>query len=648
MGGGSGFRGATLLVVLTVLAYLPALRCGFIWDDDFYVTANPALRSGAGLRRIWTEPGWQLRQYYPLAFTGLWAEYHLWGLHPLGYHLVNVLLHALNAVLLWRVLRRLDPAPAAFGAGPGAWCAAAIFALHPVQVESVAWITEFKNVSSATFSLLAVLAFLRSRPLSASGTAALRDWRFDVLGFLLFVCGLLCKTAVCCLPVALAALLWWKLDRIEKRDVLALIPWFVASLTLGLVTVAVETHSAETSTTQGALSILQRGLLSGRALCFYAGKVFWPHPLTFIYPRWKVDTSVPWQYWFPVGALVVVAGLWLLRRRLGKGPVTGVACFAVMLLPVLGFSDIYFFRYSYVTDHFQYLACSGLIAVAVGAGTTLVDRAGPRGRQWGTLGAGVVLVVLGVSTWRQTHTYKDLETLWRDTLAKNPNAWIAHTNLGVVLADQGKVTEAITEYKAALSIDPNSPEAHFNFGNALLHEGDLHSAVQQWEETVRINPDHADAQHNLGRALLGFGKPWEAAEHCQEALRLNPDDAEAHNYLGNALLALGKTQEAIEQWEQAVRFRPDYADAHNNLGVAFAQAGRLQQAIEQFDLVLLATPGDPVVHYNLGLALEQSGKIQDAIVNYERALSLKPDYPAARNRLASLRARLVSPPAAGP
>jgi len=630
-----GICGAILLMLLTVAVYLPALRGGFIWDDDFYVTENQALRSVDGLAKSWTQPGLRQQQYYPLAFTGLWVQYHLWGLRPFGYHLVNVLLHALNAVLLWRVLRRLDV--------PGSWWAAAIFVLHPVQVESVAWVTEFKNVSSGAFSLLSLLAFLRFRPLSASAATASRDWRFYAPALLLFVCALLCKTAVCCLPVAMMVVLWWKLDRVTKTDILALIPWFAASLTLGLVTMAVETHSTATGVTRGTSSIVHGTLLAGRALWFYAGKVFWPHPVTFIYPRWNVDGTAPRQYLFPLAALAVLVGLWLLRRRLGKGPLAGVACFAVMLLPVLGFCDIYFFRYSYVTDHFQYLACIGLMTVAVSAGATMADRAGQSGRRWGTLGAGIVLLVLGVATWRQTHVYKDLETLWRDTLTKNPNAWIAHNNLGTVLEKTGRTQEAIAQYEQAVRLEPGYAEAQYNLGTLLGEAGRLTEAVEHLEQAVRIKPDYVEAEHNLAKALMILGKTREAAAHYEEALRLNPGDAEAEYSLGNALLALGNSQEAIEHWQRAVHLRPDYAEAHNNLGAAFARAGRFQEAIEQFDSVLRVTPDDAEAHYNLGLALEQAGRIVDAVGHYEQALRLKPDYVTARNRLAWLRRKGFRP-----
>jgi tetratricopeptide (TPR) repeat protein len=590
--------GAALIVLLTVLAYLPALDGGFIWDDDFYVTANQALRSVEGLGKIWTRPGMRHQQYYPLSFTGLWLEYHLWDLRPFGYHLVNILLHAANALLLWSVLRRLDV--------PGSWWAAAIFALHPVQVESVAWITEFKNVTSATFSLLALLAFLRFRPLPATGKNAGGDGRFHALAILLFVCGLLCKTAVCCLPVVLAVLMWWKLERFTWRDVGMLVPWFGASLALGLITVRAEWWMPEGEPAGLALSMAQRVVLAGRALWFYAGKLFWPYPLAFVYPRWNLEASTLWSDPFPLTALAVVAALWLLRRRIGKGPLAGAACFAVMLAPVLGFFDIYYFQFSYVADHFQYLGCVGLIALAVGAGATLADRAGRRGRELGCLAAAVVLLGLGGSTWRRTHVYRDRETLWRDTLAKNPSTWLAHNNLGIELQDSGRTREAIEHFEQALRLKPDCVNAHYNLANALWQTGRRREAMGHWEEALRIAPRYAEAHNNFGNALLEQGRTAEAIAQYEQVLALNPEHAGAHNNLGNALLAAGRPVEAIAQYEAALRAGLDTAD----------------------------------VHYNLGIALEQAGRTQQALAQYGEALRIAPDFAPARNGIARLRTGL--------
>ncbi|HUJ72967.1 MAG TPA: tetratricopeptide repeat protein, partial [Verrucomicrobiae bacterium] len=489
--------GAALIIVLTVLAYLPALHGGFVWDDDFYVTENPTLRSLDGLRQIWTQPGIRSQQYYPLSFSGLWAQYQLWKLQPFGYHLVNVLLHALNSILLWQVLRRLDLS--------GAWLAAAVFAVHPITVESVAWITEFKNVLSGMFTLLSLLAFLQFRPLSLPETVVTRDWRFYAPAILLFVCALLSKTAVCCLPVVIVVLIWWKQERVSRPDVLTVVPWFIASLVLGLLTVRVESPTPDADGTGPTLSILHAILLAGRALWFYAGKVFCPRQIAFIYPRWEIDARAPWQYLFPLGALVVLVALWVLRRRVGKGPLTGVLCFVAMLLPVLGFFNIFFFRYSYVTDHFQYLACIGLIAPAVSAATSTFQRAGPRVRRLGILAAIAVVLRLGVSTWGQAHIYQNLETLWRDAIAVNPRAMIARNNLGLVLYGQLQYRQAIDCFEQAVRVDPNFAEAQYNLGLVLTEIGQYSNALTHMRSALQSAPRFAKAENGLGFALLQLG-----------------------------------------------------------------------------------------------------------------------------------------------
>ena len=432
--------GAALIILLTVAAYIPAMHAGFIWDDDFYVTANPTLRSLGGLAAIWLKPGATI-QYYPLVFTSFWVEHHLWGLHPFGYHLVNILLHAINAVLLWRVLQRLEI--------PGAWWAAAIFALHPVNVESVAWITERKNTLSGLFYLLAALAWLRYRPLTTSESAREPDWRYYWLALALFACALFSKTVTCSLPAVLMLVIWWKTGRLDKRDGLALAPWFGLGILSGLVTRWMEQRAGA----HGAyweLSFVQRCLVAGRALWFYAGKLFWPRQFTFVYPRWEIDARAAWQYTFPLAALVVLAALWLLRSRIGRGPLAAVLCFAGTLVPALGFFDVYPFRYSFVADHFQYLACIGLITLTTSAVTVIGRRITDEGRRFdGTSAAAALLLILGATTWSQAHIYQNEEILWRDTLAKNPDASIAHNNLGIELQNMGRLPEAIEQLEQA-------------------------------------------------------------------------------------------------------------------------------------------------------------------------------------------------------
>ncbi len=623
---------ALVLAVLTFVAYQPVWHAGFIWDDDHYVTENRALRSLDGLQGIWSKPGTTV-QYYPLVFTSFWVEHQFWRLQPLGYHLVNVLLHALNAILLWRVLRRLQI--------PGAWWAAAIFALHPVTVESVAWITERKNVLSCLFYLLAVLAYLRFRPLTGTRATGAMDWRFYplVVGFSL--CALLSKTVTCSLPAVLLLVVWWKTGRVGKRDALALAPLFILGAALAWMTMGMEKRAGAVGE-EWALSSVQRCLVAGRALWFYAGKLVWPRQLTFIYPHWDIDAGVWWQYAFPVAAVAVLVALWRLRSRVGRGPLVAVLCFGGTLVPALGFFDVYPFRYSYVADHFQYMACIGLIALAVGAGATISQRGGPRGRAVGSLVGAVVLLALGVGTWQQAHVYQNLETLWGDTLAKNPGSWMAHTNLSILLCQEGRTEEAIWHCEQALRIRPNYANGHNNLGMALVQAGRPEEAIRQYEQALKINPEFAMAENNLGACLIRLGRVQEAIRQFEQALRITPDDAEAQNNLGNALLQDGKLQDAIWHYEQALRLKPDFTVAQNNLGMAFAREGRMQEAMEHWEQALRIKPNFAEAHFNLGAALGQAGRFKDAIGHYEQALRSKPDYPGVQNNLAWLLATLAA------
>jgi tetratricopeptide (TPR) repeat protein len=618
--------GCALIVLLTLVAYLPALRGGFVWDDNEYVTENQTLRSFDGLEQIWLKPE-ATPQYYPLVFTSFWAEYHLWKLHPFGYHLVNVLLHALSAILLWRVLRRLKL--------QGAWWAAAIFALHPIQVESVAWITERKNVLSGVFYFLALLAYFRFRtPKEEAAAVRRRDWRFYRLVIGLFLCALLSKTVTLSLPAVILLLVWWKTGRLEKQDVLELAPLFVMGAGLGLVTAWLEKHHVGASGAEWALSLGQRCLLAGRALWFYAGKLFWPRQLTFIYPRWEIDAGAWWQYVFPVAAVVVLSALWLLRQRIGRGPLVAVLCFAGTLAPALGFMDVYPFRYSFVADHFQYLACIGLITLAASAGATICKRAGGWSEYVGVLTVAAVLMMLGASTWRQCHVYRDLETLWRDTLAKNPGAWLAHNNVGVALASQGKLSEAMAEYTAALRANPDFAESHYNMGNALASQGKLLEAVAEFREAVRDKPKYASAHYNMGNALASQGKVSEAVAEYREALRINPDNVKGHNNLGAALASQGKLSEAMAEYTAALRINPDFAEAHNNLGLALAGQGRLAEATAEYTAALRSKPDYAEAHYDLGVALVRLGRVQEAIGHLQQAVRIQPDSAAAHYNLA--------------
>ncbi|MCH2169463.1 tetratricopeptide repeat protein [Myxococcota bacterium] len=504
--------GAALLA-LTLCTYAPSLSNGFIWDDDAYVTENDTLPDPSGLSRIWFEFG-ATPQYYPLVHTTFWLEYRAWGLSPRGYHAVNLLLHALAVLLAWRVMVKLEV--------PGAWAVAAIFAVHPVHLESVAWVTERKNVLSAVFYLAAALAYLRFAGIgrdSAPGNLSPAVWY--ALAWLAFLGALLSKTVAGSLPAALLLVVWWKRGRIARGDVIALLPFFVAALSLGAVTLWMEEHRVGATGPEWDLSPVERLLIAGRAVVFYLGKLVWPVDLSFVYPRWRIDASLGWQYLFPLAVASGLAILWWARRVVGRGPLVAALFFGGTLVPALGFFDVYPMRYSFVADHFQYLASLGPIGLGVAAVNRWVTPLGGRGRAMA--GASLVLVLLCLSTlsWRRLPVYEDLESLWTATLETNPDAWMASYNLGNLRRRQGREREAIELYRAALSSKPDHSEAHNNLATSLGRQGDLDEAIYHYRRAIHADPDYLLAHVNLARVLELRGFRKEAARHRREAKRID-------------------------------------------------------------------------------------------------------------------------------
>jgi Tfp pilus assembly protein PilF len=568
---------AVALLMVTLAAYRPAWNGKPIWDDERHIT-RPELRSMGGLVRIWTNPK-TTAQYYPLAHTVFWLEYHLWGNSPLGYHLLNILLLLFSALLLVKIFRRLNV--------PGAWLIAAIFALHPVQVESVAWITELKNTLSGVFFLSTTIAYLKfdnERTKRSYASAA---------G--LFILGLMSKSVIAILPMSLLALFWWKRGKISwKNDIVPLLPFFVAGIVYGLFTAWVERKFIGAEGSAFTFTIIERCLIAGRATWFYLSKIFFPVNLIFMYPRWNVNQVVWWQYLFPVAALTLAGILWLLRNR-SRAPLATFLCFTVTLFPVLGFFNVYPFRFSFVADHFQYLACIGPIAISVvGIRSALgwLPEGVPRFLR--PIFYLIILLTLGVLTRQQSGMYADAETLYTTTIRKNPDCWMAHNNLGLLLANSGRTSEAIAHYQKALETNPNYAQVHNNLGLLLAEAGRTDEAMVHYLKALEINPNSAEVHANLGILLTNIGQVDEAMAHYQKALEINPNYAKAHNNIGNRLMELGRIDEAMAHYLRALEINPDYGSALKNLAVAFVQKKHPAQAVPllQRALALAKSAGD--------------------------------------------------------
>jgi len=604
---------AGVIVAVSVLVYWPALSGGLLWDDAEHIT-GPELRSLHGLARIWFEVG-ATQQYYPVLHTAFWVEHGLWGNATLGYHLVNVLLHATSAWLFGLSLRRL--------AVPGTWWAALLFALHPVCVESVAWIAEQKNTLSLAFALAALLVYLSFDGRRTRGSYGLASG--------LFLLALLSKSVTATLPAALLVILWWRRGSLGwRRDVAPLIPWLTAGAAFGLFTAWVEQRYIHATGAAFDLSLAQRCLLAGRAIWSYLGKLVWPADLSFIYPRWRLDAGAVGQYGFPLAALAVLFGVWMLRART-RAPLAAALLFGGTLFPALGFFNVYPFRFSFVADHFQYGACLSIMALA-GAGLAWLGAERRRWLGW-TLGI-LLLGALGKLTWSQAGMYRDAETLYRTTLQRNPDCWLAHNNLGGVLMAAGRTAEAGGHFEQALRLNPLYLEAQYNLAVALGALGRRDEAIAAYTAVVQSAAGYANADYNLGILLLDAGRPGEALVHFKAAQRIRPDDPQVAYHVGLTWTQLGQPEKAEEPFAQALQLRPEYAEAENGWGYALLVQGRYEDAAARFTRALQLSPDRPDFHLNLGLALAATGRFDRAIAEFRAALRINPDYPEAHQALA--------------
>jgi tetratricopeptide (TPR) repeat protein len=662
------------LAAAALIAFFPALRSGFIWDDDEYIQNNVQLRSAGGLGHIWTQAGAVGRyiwfshhadpavnldrlwlhatvepQYYPLTHTTFWVEYHLWGLSPLGYHLDNLLLHVLSSLMLWRLLARL--------AVPGAFAAAVLFAVHPMQSESVVWATERKNVLSGLLyflSLWAYLRFLDFPPLPENRErAGVRAILWYLLSLLLFAMALLSKSVTATLPAAILIVLWWKRGRVTLRDFLPLLPMFILGIAMGSLTGWMEKHVVgAVGPAFDWLTPTDRLCIAGRAIWFYLCKLIWPTKLTFIYPHWQIDPRVhPWLLLFPISAAAGLLALWLLRGRLGRAPLAAMLFFVVTLGPALGLVNVFPMRYSFVADHFAYLAIIGpLTLLAAAISRYLRPRIG-----YSLLGV-VALGLCGLSSL-QSRNYFNSMTLWQDTLAKNPDSPMAHANYADELRAHGAMDQAQAQYERAMQLRddptdrigvgqcyfgrgdfvtalkwyraaavsmPDYPErvlhqfrtrAFFQIGTACdalaeqaandpaLASSYRKQAIAAYEKAIEIYPLNVDAMTNLAAVLIAQHQLPQAIEECHRALDVDPDSVPALTNLGDALLAQYRLDDAMAQYLRVLQIEPLNANAINNVGAILAEQGQLDQAIAQFELALQIDPQFDKAHRNLLAAL---------------------------------------------
>jgi tetratricopeptide (TPR) repeat protein len=611
---------AALLVLACAWIFRPALHGGWIWDDLAEVAHNSVLRDPAGLRKIWFAPAGV--DYFPLKTTVQWIEWRLWGGHVEGYHALNIALHALGAILLWRVLARLGVVRAWFGG--------LLFAVHPLAVMSVAWISELKNTLSLPLMLGSALAYLAydgadrmpdppsSEGCSKTRRSGLRRPVAYALSLLLFLAALLAKTSVVMFPFVLLLHAWWRRGRVGRRDLLASASFFAASLGLGLVTLHFQEARAIGGEDLALGGVLPRTAAAGLAIAHYLYTSLLPVSLLPMYPRWALDPPSAADF-LPWAALAALLGfLWSRRSGWGRHALFGLGFFLVMLAPVLGFVPMAYLRISRVADHLAYVPLAGLAGLAAAC----LGRI--RGRTPALAAGLAVAAVLAVESRSGASLYTSEEALWTRIVERNPGAWIAQNNIGFVLAEKGRLPEAVAHYEESLRHNPRYAEARVNLGNAFVRMGRLPEAIAQLQEAVRLKPGFAQAHADLAVALSRSGRLREAMDENRAALRIDPGSAEAHNNLGSGYAITGRLAEAVAEYGEAIRLKPGYPAARVNLGNALSASGRIPEAIAQYREAIRLDPSGAEAHFRLGIALGNTDQVPAALGQFQEAARLSP------------------------
>jgi tetratricopeptide (TPR) repeat protein len=542
---------AAIAMVLVILAvYTPAMRAGFVWDDEVFVTENPLIEDPHGLYRLWFTT--ESTDYFPLTSSILWFEWRLFGKNATGYHIINILLHAANAVLVWQCLKSLKI--------PAGWLAGLLFAVHPVNVVTVAWITEHKNTISMLFYLLSLILYMKFRDTGEQGCY----WTAVIL----FLAALLSKTSVVMMPFVILGIGWWQEKAIRRKDLLKALPFFGLSLLLGLVTIWFQYTNAIGEEIVRYDGFISRLAVAGRAIGFYFSKALFPFGLSFIYRRWELPENSMSSLFPTIVVILLLTFFWTNRKKWGRSLLFASGYFIVNLIPVLGFLDMYFMQFSLVADHWQYISIIGIMGLLAAGGDSLLKKCQVRYPFRLLTGIAVATAFAGLS-WQRAHIFKNEEVLWRDTISKDNAAWMPHNNLGIL----------------------------------LMNKGNYEAAVHHFSEAVRIKADYWSAWYNMGNAFLKWKKPDKAIASYSESLRLNPKNIAALNNLGYVLFQNGNVEEAIRYYSEALRIAPSYESAHRNLGDAMVKLGKLEEAIYHYSQVLKTNPSDAGIHYNLFLLM---------------------------------------------
>jgi cytochrome c-type biogenesis protein CcmH/NrfG len=549
----SVFVKAVVILLASLWIYSPVFDGDWLWDDDYLITANPVVQSPDGLASFWVEP--KTADYFPLTMSLLWLMWKWFGMDSTGYHVVSVLLHALGACLVWALLRTIGLR--------GAWLAGLIFAVHPIAVESVAWVSELKNTFSLPFFLLAGCFFVRFEDT--------RRRVFYWAALVFFLAAMLAKSSAVMFPVVMLLYIWWRRDRIAWRDLWNAAPFFLVSLILGLVTLYFQHSRAIGNEPIPIGGLDSRFAIAGMAIFFYLSKILWPALLLPIYPQWNANPPELIQF-LPWSVLAGVLGVfWIRRKTWGRHALMGVGFYLITLLPVLGFVAMSYMRVGWVADHFIYIPMIGIVALGVGVGFRASDFAGEKWRL--VFGAFAALVVGALAFWshRYAGIWENEDKLWNYTLKHNWECWQAHNRIGAREFNRGNVDVALDHFREATRLRPDLAETQNNLGSAVLAKKDTKAAIQYFQEALRLSPDIVAIQSNLARALMLDQQPTAAAELYADLSQRYPQNAVFLCNLGVTLFQAGKKDEAIASFRRALEIDPELADARENLRAALEE-----------------------------------------------------------------------------
>ncbi len=654
---GKYILGAVAIFLLALVVYWPLHSAGYIWDDGGWLVHNHFAHHWRGLWNIWFNPHDSI-QYYPMVFTAFNIQWHIWGGDALGYHLVNIVMQAADAVLLWRILKALGLR--------SAWIAASIWAIHPVQVETVGWVVEQKSLLSALFLFPAVLAwtrfadFTRDRQVTDPLLTA-HQWKLYALATLSFILALCSKTDACIVPVVLLFVLVWKRGFINKRDILLLVPWMILGLLAACMTIHIEHGQAGAKGHGFHFSLAQHFIIAGKDLWFYPLKLFWPWPMMAVYPRWHISHPAAWEWIFPITAFAIPLILLAFSRKIGRGAFVAVCAYGLMISPLLGFIAFYTEEYTFVADHYQYLACIGIIVLVTEAATGIFSRLGrsektaddlslpTNGRasaaasakvggigSW--LGAAVsvlVLLTLGTMTWAQSEIYTPPLRVWTHNIKYSPDCWLAmervgvheygkghvaaalllfqranelshggnlivNSNLGDVYRHLGQYAKAIPYYRRSLAVAGRQPPIIAHLVDCYEKIGDWRQAYQDLLHGVQLLPRSADLQTELASMLARAGHAKRAVPHFRAAIKYEPQDTKALFGLAESLDATGQWQKAIPFYRRALKASPDFGQGHFAYGMVLLRHGKPAAAAREFQTVLALGRQLRLAHHTLG------------------------------------------------